>query len=72
MLRDNLGKADAFITAAENPIEQPGGGDDEDEDSGVDSRSRRRPHAEHLVESAKLAVRAVIRASDELDRPWGP
>jgi hypothetical protein len=61
LLRDNLGKADAFITSAEYQLEQAPS-DDEDEDS------RRRMHVEHLVESAKYAVRAAAYTTEEIDR----
>jgi hypothetical protein len=80
VLRDNIARADAMITAAERLIEEyPWGtrgdeGDedeDEDEDESGDSISRRRNHVAHLIESAKLAVRAAIYAGDELDRPRG-
>jgi hypothetical protein len=79
VLRDNIARADAMITAAEHLIEEypwstrdeEGGQDDEDEDESRDSISRRRNHVAHLIESAKLAVRAAIYAGDELDRPRG-
>jgi hypothetical protein len=65
MLRDQLGKADAYISAVEELIEQPvvDLGDDED----ADEVSRRRNHVAHLIESTKLAVRAAICVGDELD-----
>ena len=64
-LRDNLGKADAFITVVEDLIEQcwDGSGDEGDDD---DSVTRRRNQVAHLVESAKLAVRAAANAGEEL------
>jgi hypothetical protein len=59
-LRDNLGKADAFMTSAENQMEQaPSGNKDED--------LRRRSHVEHLVEAGKLAVRAAAYTTGELE-----
>jgi hypothetical protein len=61
LLRDNLGKADAFITSAEYQLEQAPS-DDEDDDQ------RRRSHVEHLVESAKFAVRAAAYTTEEIDR----
>jgi hypothetical protein len=65
LLRDSLGKADACITAAEELIERPeGSGGDED----VDEPSRRRNHVAHLIESAKLAVRAAAYTTEEIDR----
>src|SRR5262249_43548134 len=48
-LNDHLGKADAFITTAEDQMERPRSGDGAED-------LRRRSHVEHLVESAKLAV----------------
>jgi hypothetical protein len=72
VLRDNIARADAMITAAERLIEEPPGDiRDEDEDEDGDSISRRRNHLAHLIESAKLAVRAAIYAGIELDRPRG-
>jgi hypothetical protein len=71
LLRDNLGKADAFITAAERMIEDPwssGADNPADEDETGDSGLRRRNHAEHLIESAKLAVRAAAYTTEEIDR----
>jgi hypothetical protein len=80
VLRDNIARADAMITAAEHLIEEYPWGtrDDEgDEDEDGDSISRRRNHVAHLIESAKLAVRAAIYAGIELDaelakRPGAP
>ena len=70
---DNLGKADAFITSAEGIIEQPGGGiggdgdGDGDEDITDDyDPSRRRNHLAHMLEAAKLAVRAAQYAGDRM------
>ena len=66
VLRDNLGKADAFITAAEELIERSWSDDGDESDDGDDGLMRRRNHVEHLVESAKLAVRAATYTSAEL------
>ena len=67
VMRDNLGRADAFITAAEDLIERPWGGSEDDEgDEDDDSLGRHRNHVAHLVESAKLAVRAAAYAGEEL------
>lgn len=71
LIRDNLGRADAFITAVEDLIERTwnddGAGEEDD-----DSVGRRRNHVAHLLESAKLAIRAAIYAGSglttELDR----
>jgi hypothetical protein len=70
IVRDNLGKADAYITAVEELIEQPEGSDGDEDDDGGDEPGRRRNHVAHLIESAKLAVRAAICASIELDKHW--
>ena len=67
VMRDNLGRADAFITAAEDLIERPWGGSEDDEgDENDDGLGRHRNHVAHLVESAKLAVRAAIYAGDHV------
>jgi len=60
-LRDSLGKADAFISAAEVLIERPR------EDGETDDPGRRQNHVEHLIESARLAVRAALNATGQLD-----
>jgi hypothetical protein len=70
VLRDNLGRADAYITAAEDLIERPQDDDDDDEDDD-DKISRYRNHVAHLVESTKLAVRAAIYAGAELAKRRG-
>lgn len=66
VLRDNIARADAFITAAEDLIERTWDGD-RGEDSNDDSVMRRRNHVAHLIESAKLAVRAAAYTGEELD-----
>ena len=71
--RDQLWKADAFITAAESMIVEHGVAiDDADEDTegydydgGDDDVRRRRSHLEEFVESAKLAVRAAQYAHNQ-------
>jgi hypothetical protein len=69
ILRDNIARADALITAAEHLLEELDRGIEEgDEDEGGASISRRRNHVAHLIEGAKMAVRAAICAGDELDR----
>jgi hypothetical protein len=70
VLRGNLGRADAMITAAEGLIERSWG-NDEDEDG--DNLARRRNHVAHLLEGARLAVRGAIYAGNDLDlRRRGP
>jgi NAD(P)-dependent dehydrogenase (short-subunit alcohol dehydrogenase family) len=61
LLKDNLGKAHAFINSAEYQMEQAPSGDDEEE-------LRRQSDVEHLVEAGKLAVRAAIYTTEEIDR----
>ena len=69
LLRDNLGKADAFITAAEREIEESWRTDDDPaaEDETGESVLRRRSRIEHLVEAGKLAVRAAGYTTEEVD-----
>ena len=59
LLKDNLGKADAFITSAERQLEEAPSGDKEEDD-------RRRLHVEHLVEATKYAVRAAGYTAEEI------
>jgi len=72
LLRDNLGKADALITAAEREIEESWRSDGDDdpaaEDETGDSVLRRRSRIEHLVEAGKLAVREAAYTTEEIDR----
>lgn len=69
LLRDNLGKADAFITAAEREIEESWRTveDPTAEDDTGDSVMRRRSRIEHLIEAGKLAVRAAAYTAEEID-----
>jgi NAD(P)-dependent dehydrogenase (short-subunit alcohol dehydrogenase family) len=60
LLKDNLGKAHAFINSAEYQMEQAPSGDDEEE-------LRRQNDVEHLVEAGKLAVRAAIYTTEEIE-----
>ncbi|HEX7840894.1 MAG TPA: hypothetical protein VF469_25630 [Kofleriaceae bacterium] len=75
-MRDNLGKADAFITAAEREIEESWRCNDSDDDPAAedetgDSALRRRSRIDHLIESGKLAVRAAAYTTEEIDnRRW--
>ena len=68
LLRDNLRRADTFVSTAEELVERSWGdetrAEDEDEDGGV---QRRRNHVEYLVEAAKLAVRAAIYTGDQIE-----
>ncbi|HEY0482362.1 MAG TPA: hypothetical protein VGD37_32800 [Kofleriaceae bacterium] len=63
VLRDNLERADAFLTSAEELIERPLPEGDDD-----GSVARRRNHIAHLLEAAKLAVRAAVCTAEEIDR----
>jgi hypothetical protein len=64
-LRDNIAKADAFITAAEELVESAGCLSCDDDDADL---ARQRNHVAHLIESAKLAVRAAICGAIDLDK----
>lgn len=64
LLKDNLGKAHAFIRSAEYQMEQAPSGD-EDEDM------RRKSDVEHLVEAGKLAILASIYTVDEIEKRRG-
>jgi hypothetical protein len=72
LLRDSLGRADAFITAAERLIEESWSRDDDDrgveDETDDESVSRRRSRAEHLIEAGKMAVRAATYITEEIDR----
>lgn len=67
-LRDNLGKADAYITIVEELVERSWSGDGDEGHEGGDSVMRRRNHVAHLVESTKRAVRAAISYGEEIDK----
>lgn len=59
-MKDNLGKADAFLTSAEYQMEQAPSGDDEED-------QRRQNHVEHLIEAGKFAVRAAEYTTEEIE-----
>jgi hypothetical protein len=59
LLKDNLGKAHAFIKSAEYQLEQAPSGDEEEE-------QRRQSDVEHLVEAGKFAVRAAAYTTVEI------
>jgi hypothetical protein len=67
ILRGNLGKADAFITAAEREIENSWRTVEVPAAEDGDSVLRRRSRIEHLVEAGKLAVRAAAYTTEEID-----
>jgi hypothetical protein len=60
LLRDNLGKAHAFISGAEYQMEQAPSGDEEED-------LRRRSDVEHLVEAGKFAVRAAADTTEKIE-----
>lgn len=72
LLRDNLQRADAFVSTAEEQIERSwgGGGDEGSDGNGDDDVLRRRNQVEYLVEAARLPVRAAICTGEELDVEW--
>lgn len=64
VLRDNLRRADAFVSTAEELVEQFWGDEiDEDEDGGA---GRRRMRVEYLIEAGRLAVRAALYTGDQI------
>lgn len=69
-LRDDLRRADAFVSTAERQIEESwhdddgGDGDVEEE---FDAVLRHRMRVEYLVEAGKHAVRAALYTTDQLD-----
>jgi hypothetical protein len=65
-LRDNLRRADAFITTAERQIEE-NWHDDDEEDSEEDRKMRHRMRIEYLVEAGKYAVRAALYTTEQID-----
>lgn len=72
-LRDNLRRADAFISTAERQIEESwhdddrDDRDDRDEEESGSSILRHRMRVEYLVEAGKLAVRAALYTTQQLD-----
>lgn len=68
-LRDDLRRADAFVSTAERQIEE-GWHDDDDEgdvEEEFDNVLRHRMRIEYLVEAGKFAVRAALYKTDQLD-----
>ena len=69
-LRDNLRRADAFVSTAERQIEEnwhDEDGDDSDVEEEFDTVLRHRMRIEYLVEAGKFAVRAALFTTDQLD-----
>jgi hypothetical protein len=63
VLRDNVGRADAMVTQADELIVQLWSG----ESGSSDSLTRRKNHVSYLLEAARGAVRAAMFAGDEFD-----
>jgi hypothetical protein len=63
VLRDDLGRADAMLVTADELIVQVWSG----EGGNGDTLARRRNHVSYLMEAARLAVRAAMRAGDEIE-----
>ncbi len=63
VLRDDLGRADTMLVTADELIVQVWSGDPDDSLT----LTRRRNHISYLMEAARLAVRAAMRAGDEID-----
>jgi hypothetical protein len=77
-LRDNLRRADAFITTAERQIEENWHDDDRDDDEERDDEEeeenpvlRHRMRVEYLVEAGKYAVRGALYTTQRLDAVLG-
>lgn len=68
-LRDNLRRADAFISTAEHQIEENWHDHDDEEDveEEFDTVLRHRMRVEYLVEAGKFAVRAALYTMKEID-----
>jgi len=64
-LRDNLRRADAFITTAEGQIEEPRRRDEDESEE--DGKLRHRMRIEYLVEGGKLAVRGALYTAQQLE-----
>lgn len=72
-LRDNIRRADAFISTAERQIEESWHDDERDEDEEYDDDDedtvlRHRMRVEYLVEAGKFAVRAALFNVEQIDK----
>jgi hypothetical protein len=65
VLRDQLRRADGFVTSAEKELVDSWGDGDDDKD-GDDGIQRRRCRVEDLVEAGKLAVREAQYTIDQI------
>lgn len=63
VLRDNLGRVDAMLAAADEQFEELWGDDDRSDDC----IRRRRNHVAYYMEAAILAMKEAIAAGQELD-----
>jgi hypothetical protein len=69
VLRDELRRADSYVTSAEKELMESWGDDGDDGDDGEagdDGVQRRRCRVEDLVEAGKLAVREAQYTSDQI------
>lgn len=66
VLRDELRRADSYVTSAEKELMESWGGEGDDDEDGDDSVQRRRCRVEDLVEAGKLAVREAQYTSDQI------
>ena len=67
-LRDDLRRADAFVSTAERQIEENWHDDERDHDvEEFDAVLRHRMRVEYLVEAGKFAVRAALYTTDQID-----
>jgi hypothetical protein len=66
VLRDQLRRADAFVTSAEKELLVSWGVGDDSGDDEDDSVQRLRMRVEYLVEAGKLAVREAQYTGDQL------
>src|ERR1041384_915336 len=68
-LRDDLRRADAFITTAERQIEENWHDDDEneEEEDEEDRKMRHRMRVEYLVEAGKHAVRGALDTAQQIE-----
>jgi hypothetical protein len=65
VLRDDLGRADTMLVTADELIVQVWSGEGDPDDSLTLTRGRN--HVSYLMEAARLAVRAAMRAGDEIE-----
>ena len=70
-VQPTAGRADTMIVTADELIVQVWSGEGADADADGDTLTRRRNHVSYLLEAARLAVRAAMRAGDEIDLHQG-